>query len=81
MRTASATTTRIEVIEIIVATAAARNAAAHDFISEQSQGYETNVGERGTALSGGQRQRVALARLFLANSPIMILDEATSALV
>jgi ATP-binding cassette subfamily B protein len=60
--------------------AAARNAAAHDFISEQPQGYETNVGERGTALSGGQRQRVALARLFLANSPIMILDEATSAL-
>jgi ATP-binding cassette, subfamily B, bacterial len=59
---------------------AARNAAAHDFISEQPQGYETNVGERGTALSGGQRQRVALARLFLANSPIMILDEATSAL-
>lgn len=38
------------------------------------------MGERGTALSGGQRQRVALARLFLANSPIMILDEATSAL-
>lgn len=59
---------------------AARNAAAHDFISEQPQGYESNVGERGTALSGGQRQRVALARLFLANSPIMILDEATSAL-
>jgi ATP-binding cassette, subfamily B, bacterial len=60
--------------------AAARNAAAHDFISEQPQGYETNVGERGTALSGGQRQRVSLARLFLSNSPIMILDEATSAL-
>jgi ATP-binding cassette, subfamily B, bacterial len=59
---------------------AARNAAAHDFISEQPQGYETNVGERGTALSGGQRQRVSLARLFLSNSPIMILDEATSAL-
>lgn len=59
---------------------AARNAAAHDFISEQPQGYETNVGERGTALSGGQRQRVSLARLFLSNAPIMILDEATSAL-
>jgi ATP-binding cassette, subfamily B, bacterial len=59
---------------------AARNAAAHDFISEQPQGYETNVGERGTALSGGQRQRVSLARLFLSDSPIMILDEATSAL-
>ena len=59
---------------------AARNAAAHDFISEQPQGYETNVGERGTALSGGQRQRVSLARLFLSDAPILILDEATSAL-
>ncbi|MEP0918030.1 peptidase domain-containing ABC transporter [Leptolyngbya sp. DQ-M1] len=59
---------------------AARMAAAHDFVSELPQGYETNVGERGTALSGGQRQRVALARLFLSNSPILVLDEATSAL-
>ncbi|MBW4441495.1 MAG: type I secretion system permease/ATPase [Plectolyngbya sp. WJT66-NPBG17] len=59
---------------------AARMAAAHDFVSELSQGYETNVGERGTALSGGQRQRIALARLFLSNSPILVLDEATSAL-
>lgn len=57
---------------------AARLAVAHDFISEQ--GYETNVGERGTALSGGQRQRIALARLFLSQAPVLILDEATSAL-
>ncbi len=59
---------------------AARLAAAHDFVSELAHGYETNVGERGTALSGGQRQRVALARLFLSNAPMLVLDEATSAL-
>jgi len=59
---------------------AARLAVAHDFISELSQGYESNVGERGTALSGGQRQRIALARLFLSQASILVLDEATSGL-
>ena len=59
---------------------AARLAVAHDFVSELPQGYETSVGERGTALSGGQRQRVALARLFLSDAPMLVLDEATSAL-
>jgi ATP-binding cassette subfamily B protein len=59
---------------------AARLAAAHDFVSELTHGYETNIGERGTSLSGGQRQRLALSRLFISNAPILVLDEATSAL-
>jgi HlyB family type I secretion system ABC transporter len=59
---------------------AARLAVAHDFVCDLPDGYETGVGERGTALSGGQRQRITLARLFLSQAPILILDEATSSL-
>jgi subfamily B ATP-binding cassette protein MsbA len=59
---------------------AAQAAAAHEFITELADGYDSGVGEAGARLSGGQRQRIAIARAFLKDAPILLLDEATSAL-
>jgi subfamily B ATP-binding cassette protein MsbA len=59
---------------------AARIANAHNFIVAKENGYETNIGDRGSKLSGGERQRLTIARAVLKNPPILILDEATSSL-
>jgi ABC-type multidrug transport system fused ATPase/permease subunit len=61
-------------------TAAAKRAAAHDFIERLDGGYDAPCGERGGTLSGGQKQRIAIARALLKSSPILVFDEVTAAL-
>jgi ATP-binding cassette subfamily B protein len=59
---------------------AAKSAGAHDFIDGLTDGYQTQIGERGAQLSGGERQRICVARAFIKDAPILILDEPTSSI-